>query len=71
MTDYGRQLCRDIIERALWTFAQGFLGAFTITDLSTARTAALAGVMALLSLVKSIAASRVGGTLSPASMARR
>lgn len=70
MTDYGRQLIRDIVERALWTFVQGFLGAFTITDLSTARTAALAGVMALLSLVKSVAASRVGGTLSPASMVR-
>lgn len=71
MTDYGRRLIRDIAERAAWTFLQGFLGTFTLTDLSTARTAAVAGAMAILSLVKSIAASRVPGTLSPASTARQ
>lgn len=58
----------DVVERAAWTFAQGFLSVFTLTDLSTLRTATLAGAMAILSAIKSIAATRMAGTLSPASM---
>lgn len=59
---------KDITERALWTFVQGFLSVFTLTDLSTARSALLAGAMAVLSAVKSVAATRMAGTVSPASM---
>lgn len=59
---------KDIAERALWTFVQGFLSVFTLTDLSTARAALLAGAMAVLSAVKSMAATKMAGTVSPASM---
>lgn len=61
----------DIAERALWTFAQGFLGVFTLTDTGSARAAAVAGAMAVLSLVKSLAATRAAGTISPASLVRQ
>lgn len=61
----------DITERAAWTFVQGFLSVFTLTDLSTARTALLAGAMALLSAVKSVAATKVPSTVSPASTVPR
>lgn len=60
----------DIAERALWTFAQGFLGVFTLTDTGSARAAVVAGAMAVLSLLKSVAATRANGTISPASMVK-
>lgn len=44
------------------TFVQAFLGAFVVTDLSTARTAALAGAAAALAVVKGFVASKVGET---------
>jgi hypothetical protein len=71
LTRYGRQLVADVAERAAWTFLQGFLGVFTLTDTSTARTAAIAGCMAVLSMVKSAAAARVPSTISPASTVRQ
>jgi hypothetical protein len=58
----------DLAERAIWTFAQGFLGAFTIvsiTDLDALGSAAIAGatagVAAVLSLVKNIVKQIVEG----------
>lgn len=67
------KLLRDVAERAVMTFVQAFLGAFVVTDLSTARTAALAGAAAALAVIKGFVASRVGeaGTaaLLPASEA--
>lgn len=60
----------DIAERAVWTYVQGFLGVFTLTDTGSARAAAVAGAMAVLSLAKSVAATRANGTISPASMVR-
>ena len=47
-----KDLVRDVAERAAWTFAQAFLGAFVVTDLSTAKTAALAGLAAAIAVVK-------------------
>jgi hypothetical protein len=55
-----KQLALDIAERAVWTFLQAFAGAFVVADLTTAKTAALAGLAAVLSLVKGLAASRLG-----------
>ena len=50
----------DVLERAAMTFAQSFLGAVVVTDLSSVRTAALAGVAAVVSLLKSLLAVRTG-----------
>jgi len=53
-------LNKQMLERAVATFAQAFLSVFVVADMSTAKTAATAGVAALLSVVKSWAATRVG-----------
>lgn len=57
----------DMAERALWTALQAFLATFTVTDVSSARAAAVAAVGAILSVVKSAVASRIPNTVSPAS----
>lgn len=51
---------RDIGERAVWTFIQAFLAVFMIDDFSTVRPAAVAGLAAVLSVVKGFVATRVG-----------
>jgi hypothetical protein len=51
---------RDIFERALLTFGQAFLSTFVLTELSSAKGAAVAGVAAVLSLIKSVLASQYG-----------
>lgn len=66
----NHRLLADIAERALWTAVQAFLSVFTVTDLSTSRTAGIAAVAAVLSVIKSAAASRVQGTISPASFTK-
>tara|TARA_R100001230_G_C5561179_1_gene85726 strand:- start:117 stop:314 length:198 start_codon:yes stop_codon:yes gene_type:complete len=53
-------LYKDIIERAVWTAVQSFLAVFTVADLSSAKSASVAGMGALISAVKSIAATKVG-----------
>jgi hypothetical protein len=55
-----QQFLIDLAERVFFTFVQAFLGAFVITDLSTAKTAALAGVAAALAVLKGVAASMIG-----------
>jgi hypothetical protein len=47
-------------ERAILTFIQAFLAAFVITDISSAKMAALSGIAATLSVLKSIIATHVG-----------
>jgi hypothetical protein len=49
----------DMLERAAWTFCQGFLGVFLVSDLSTGRGAVIAGTAAALSVVKTYAQSRL------------
>jgi len=54
----------NILERAGWTFLQGFLVVITAApslDLSVAKTAALAGAMAALSFVKTVVQQRLEG----------
>ena len=48
-----------MLERAAWTFVQGFLGVFLISDLSTGRGALIAGVAAALSVVKTYAKDKI------------
>lgn len=58
----------DMAERAAWTALQAFLAVWTVTDLSSTRTAGIAALAAAISVVKSGIASRYAGTISPASM---
>ena len=51
---------RDILERTIWTFAQAFLATFAVSDLSTVKSAAIAGVAAALAVVKGAAKAKVG-----------
>lgn len=48
-----------MLERAAWTFIQGFLGVFFISDLSTGRGALIAGVASALSVVKTYAHGKI------------
>jgi len=50
---------RNMLERAAWTFCQGFLGVFLISDLSTGRGALVAGVASALSVVKTYAQDKI------------
>lgn len=50
----------DILERSVWTFLQTFLGIFVVTDLATAEQAAVAGVAAVLAVIKGFVATKVG-----------
>ena len=59
---------KDIIERAVWTAVQSFLAVFAVTDLSTTKAASVAGAGALVSALKSIAASRLGDIGSASSI---
>ena len=51
----------DWVERALWTAVQAFVAVFVVTDLSTLRSAATAGLAALISSVKTVAKDRLKG----------
>lgn len=53
---------KDLLERLVATFVQAFVGVIAVTGLDavSAKTAAAAGVAAVLSLVKSLIAKRVG-----------
>ena len=51
---------KDLIERTIATAAQAFLAVFVVTDLSTTDTAVAAAAAAGLTVLKSLAASKVG-----------
>lgn len=60
-------MTRDIIERMAWTFVQAFLASEGLSrivggefELAALQAAALAGVAAVLSLIKGLAATKVG-----------
>ena len=54
------QIWKDRAERAVATFVQAFLAVFVVTDMSTAKSAAVAGVSAVIALLKGYAAQYVG-----------
>lgn len=65
----------DAAERVVMSFALTFLGAVlaagnTSINLTTVHAAALAGFVAALTVVKSLIASFVPGTISPASLVK-
>jgi hypothetical protein len=49
---------KDLVERVIVTFAEAFLAVFVVTDVSSAKAAAVAGAAAVLSLVKGIVAKK-------------
>lgn len=56
---------RDALERIAWTFLEAFAGALILAgvfDLTALKAAAIAGLAAVLTVVKTLAASRIGGT---------
>lgn len=63
---------RDLLERAVKTFVQGFIGVLLLSNLGTTgvdalsvlQTAGLAGIMAALSVVSSALSAAVGNTNS-------
>tara|TARA_R100001463_G_scaffold108510_1_gene163046 strand:- start:671 stop:862 length:192 start_codon:yes stop_codon:yes gene_type:complete len=53
---------KDWCERACWTAVQSFLAVFVVSDLSTVRSAVIAGVAAGVSAIKSLAKERLQGS---------
>mgnify|MGYP004125103637 FL=1 len=51
----------NMLERAAWTFAQAFLAVFVVSDLASARSAAVAGIAAAISVIKTYAKDKVAG----------
>ena len=51
---------KDVAERSIATFLQAFLSIFLVADVSTLKSASVAGVAALLSVTKAWAAKKVG-----------
>ena len=49
----------DMLERAAWTFAQAFLGVFVVADLSSAKGAGVAGLAAVVSVLKTFVKDKV------------
>ena len=59
---------RDIFERAIATFVQAFLAVYVVGSTDSLKAATVAGAAAVLSFIKSVAASRFGdGSASAAS----
>ena len=59
---------RDIFERAIATFVQAFLAVYVVGSTDSLKAAGVAGAAAVLSFIKSVAASRFGdGSASVAS----
>ena len=65
---------RDVIERTAATYVQAFLGLLLVgwttdtIDLSIVQAAAVAAIPAALAVLKGAIASKVPGTISPASL---
>lgn len=66
-----KQFVQDVAERALFTFVETFLAMFVLTDLTTAKTAAVGGAAAVLAVVKGMIATRVGQADTAAALPAR
>ncbi len=49
----------NMLERAAWTFVQAFLAVFVVSDLASVKSAAVAGLAAALSIVKTFSQDQV------------
>jgi hypothetical protein len=49
----------DLAERVAFVFAAAFLSSFTLTDMSTAKSAGIAGLGAVLQLLSGLVATQV------------
>jgi|TARA_B100000676_G_C18086579_1_gene855583 hypothetical protein len=60
MTEQGTKFnWANWCERSCWTAVQSFLAVFVVADVSTLRSAAIAGVAAVISAVKTLAQERI------------
>jgi hypothetical protein len=53
------QYVKDLLERVVVTFLGAFLSVFVVTDVNSAKAAAVAGAAAVLSLIKGLVAKQV------------
>lgn len=58
------KFAKDLTERVAMTFLFSFLSVFSLTDMSTAKDAALAGAAAAASVIKGLLAGALGDTES-------
>jgi hypothetical protein len=57
----SKQYFKDLGERCAWTFVQAFLATYAVTGgRKAAESAAVAGVAAVLAVIKGVAAKKVG-----------
>jgi hypothetical protein len=49
---------KDLLERVVVTFVEAFLAVFVVTDVNSAKAAAVAGAAAVLSLIKGLVAKK-------------
>lgn len=64
MSDSTRAWVKDALERVIWTAVQTFAGALILADalnLDATKAAALAATTAVLTVIKTVAANRLGG----------
>lgn len=52
MTKATKKKVRDLVERALWTFAQGFIAGWAVSNFQLTKGALIGGVAAGLSALK-------------------
>ena len=60
----------DVVERAAFAFVETFIALLLATELSSAKTAAVAGLSSALAVLKGALATLRKNTLSPASVAK-
>jgi hypothetical protein len=75
--DMRERYIRDLIERVLWTFAQafaatllasGFFEIDNVTDVSILQKAGIAGIAAVLAVIKGLVATKVGSPYTAATL---
>jgi hypothetical protein len=77
VADMRERYVRDLIERVVWTWLQAFgatliisdfFNVDNVTDVSILEQAALAGVAAVLALIKGLVATKVGSPYTAATL---
>ena len=69
MSMFTQKFMMDTAERAIATFAQAFIAAFVVADMATAKVACVAGLSAVLSMLKGIVATKRGDAESASLLA--